>query len=218
MKRLFPLIILLIAGCASVEIPAWTFASFNHLENYKQNFLIGKYDLADFHFQKAQEEIKKSGDIDILAKAYLTRSALHMAVLEAIPDQEYLRLADISPMPENQHYFLFLQGSFPLVDSALIPQQYRDTLQAIRNGQVREIGQVLAKIENPLSLLVATGLAVAAGYQDEQILQNAIDIASKNGWKRALLAYLSTIETFYEKNTEREKAARTRKVIELIKS
>ncbi|MDZ4164019.1 MAG: hypothetical protein U1C55_02725 [Smithellaceae bacterium] len=218
MKRLFPLIILLIAGCASVETPAWTFASFNHLENYKQNFLIGKNDLADFHFQKAQEEIKKSGDIDILAKAFLTRSALLVAVLEAIPDQEYPRLADIRPMPENQHYFLFLQGSFPLVDGALIPEQYRDTLQAIRKGDLREIGAALAKIENPLSGLVATGVVVAAGYQDEYILQNAIDTASKNGWKRALLAYLRTIMTFYEKNAEVEKAARIRKVMELIKS
>ncbi len=218
MKRLLPLIILLVVGCASVEIPSWTFASFNYLENYKQNFLIGKDDMAELHFQKAEEEIKKSGDINILAKAYLTRSALHAAVLEPVPDREYLRLADIGTMAENRHYLLFLQGAFPRVDGSLIPEQYRDTLQAIRKGEIRVIGTALAKIENPLSRLVATGVVVAAGYQDENTLQNAIDTASKNGWKRALLAYLRTIQSFYEKNAEKDKAARIRKVIELIKS
>ncbi len=65
---------------------------------------------------------------------------------------------------------------------------------------------------------MATGVVVAAGYHNESILQGAIDTASKNGWKRALLAYMRTIMTFYEKNAAEEKAARIRKVIELIKS
>jgi len=61
-------------------LPEWRTASFNHLEQYKKYFLSGREELAAIHFQKAIDEIKSSGNLSLLATAYLTGSALRAAV------------------------------------------------------------------------------------------------------------------------------------------
>ncbi len=206
-----------IMGCATVDIPEWRSASFNQLESYKKAFLAGNRDIAELHFQKAEEEIKKSGDLNILARAHLTRCALHAAVGEAIAEDEFLKLDMLSPMPDNRHYFLFLRGDFHLVAPDRIPGQYRDSMRAIIRGDVKEIQQALLRIENDLSRLIATGLVVRYGRYNEAILQSAIDTASKNGWKGALLVYLVALEQHHKRQNEKEKAARVQKRIEAIK-
>lgn len=216
MKRLLLVTVIFVMGCATVEIPEWTSVSFNHLESYKKTFLAGGRDIAELHFQKANEEIKKSGDINLLVRAQLTRCALHAALLEAIPENDYLELEKLNPMPDNRQYFLFLRGDFHLVDSDRIPAQYRDSLKAIKLGDVKEIQQALLKIENDLSRLIACGLVVRYGRYNEAILQTAIDTASKNGWKGAILVYLTAMQQYHEKQSEPDKAARVRKLLELI--
>jgi len=217
MKRLLLLItLIIIAGCATVEIPEWRFASFNQLENFKNALLTGKRDSAELHFQKAVAEINKSGDINILARAQLTRCALHAALLQAIPVEDYLLLENLSPMPDNRQFLLFLRGDFHLVDPNRIPEQYRDSLRAIRQGGIKEVQQALLKIENDLSRLITVGLVVRYGSYNEAILQTAIDTASKNGWKGALMVYLAAMQHHHEKQNEPEKAARVEKLMKLI--
>ena len=72
----------LLVGCGSSKpVPEWTDASVNQLENYKKSYLSGKERIAEAYFDKAVDEIKSSGDLDILARAYLTKYAVQVAVL-----------------------------------------------------------------------------------------------------------------------------------------
>src|SRR5512137_736782 len=105
MKRLFLLIIFcLIVSCGSQSVPDWKNTGFNQLESYKKNALIGKELIAESNFKKAADEIKRSGDLDTLAKAYMTKFGVHAALLESFRDDEYLEIEDISP---NQEYVNF---------------------------------------------------------------------------------------------------------------
>jgi hypothetical protein len=208
---------ILLLGCGSKQVPDWTKASFNQLENYKKNYLSGKEQSAELYFNKAIDEIKKSGDLEILARVYLTKYAAHVAVLEDFDDGEYLRIDAIQPVLQNRNFYSFLKGSFDTVDEKLLPQQYDGFMRACRKGKIEDISNEISKIEDPLSKLIAVGLLVQKNSYDEGILKIAIDTASHNGWKRALLVYLNKLQSFYEMKKETQKAANIKQKIQLIK-
>ena len=208
---------IILLGCGSKQVPDWTKASFNQLENYKINYLSGKEQSAELYFNKAIDEIKKSGDLEILARVYLTKYAVHVAVLDDFDDGEYLRIDAIQPVLQNRNFYRFLKGSFDTVDEKLLPQQYDGFMRACRKGNSEDISNEISKIEDPLSKLIAIGLLVQKNTYDEGILKIAIDTASHNGWKRALLVYLDKLQSFYEMKKETQKAANIKQKIQLIK-
>lgn len=214
---LFILIVLLI-GCGSKPAPDWTYAAFNQLESYKKNYLMGKENIAELHFNKATEEIKKSGDLEILERAYLTKCAVQLAVLEMVDDREYLKIDVVHPVPQNQSFHNFLKGKFDLVEGKLLPEQYQSFFAAYRSGRVLDLTREISKIEDPLSKLIATGLLVRYDKCGEDCLKGAVDTASKDGWKKALLIYLEKLQSFYESGKDTEKVKNIRKKIELIRN
>jgi len=210
--------LMLFAGCGSKPIPDWTNAAFNQLDNYKKNYLSGKVLIAELHFNKATEEIRKSGNFEILARAYLTKCAVQTAVLEKIDDREYLKIEAVHPSASNRNFHEFLKGNVDRVERNLLPEQYQGVFTAFRSGKNGAVTDEILKMEDPLSRLIAAGLVVQHNKHDERCLQVAIDTASRNGWKKALLVYLVKIQSFYENKKELEKAANTQKRIELIRN
>jgi alkylhydroperoxidase/carboxymuconolactone decarboxylase family protein YurZ len=209
----------LLVGCGSSKpVPEWTDASVNQLENYKKSYLSGKERIAEAYFDKAVDEIKSSGDLDILARAYLTKYAVQVAVLEAFDDGEYLRIEAVEPVSQNKNFYGFLKGAFDNVDENQLPQQYEGFLRAFKSGKKETIAREISKMDNSLSKLIAIGLLVKKDKDDEIDLQLAIDIASQNGWKKALLAYLGRLQSFYKTNKEPDKAAHMEERIKLIKN
>jgi alkylhydroperoxidase/carboxymuconolactone decarboxylase family protein YurZ len=209
----------LLVGCGSSKpVPEWTDASFNQLDNYKKSYLSGKERIAEAYFDKAVDEIKSSGDLDILARAYLTKYAVQVAVLEAFDEGEYLRIEAVEPVLQNKNFYGFLKGAFDNVDENQLPQQYEGFLRAFKSGKKETIAREISKMDNSLSKLIAIGLLVKKNKDDEIDLKLAIDIASQNGWKKALLAYLGKLQSFYEANKEPDKAAHVEERIKLIKN
>ena len=219
MKKVFYLLacFLLLAGCSTKAVPDWIKASHNQLESFKKHYLQGRDHLAEINFKKAIDEIKSSGDLHLLQIAYLTRYAVQGSVLEGFDDLEYLRLAAVEPHSENVHFHAFLKGAFDRVDEQTLPQQYRSFLRACKNGKQVEIDNAIAAIEDPLSKLIAAGLAVHKQLYHETTLNAAIRMASEQGWKKALLVYLKKLRIFYESINDREKADITQQRIDLIK-
>ncbi|MBA4398168.1 MAG: hypothetical protein C0394_12410 [Syntrophus sp. (in: bacteria)] len=177
----------------------------------------GRGRLAEISFQKAVSEIKSSGDIRLLQIAHLTRYALQVAVLESFDDQDYRKLEAIEPHPENIYFHAFLKGAFDRMDEPSLPPQYRLFLRACKSGKQSEIDIAIMTMEDPLSRLIAVGLAVQKQLYQETTLKAAIRTASEQGWKKALLVYLKKLRDFYTAGGEREKADLTQQKIDLIK-
>jgi len=209
---------LLLLGCGSSKpVPDWTNASFNDLDNYKKNYLSGKSGIAEEYFNRAVDEIKGSGNLDILAKAYLTKYAVHVAVLEPFCGNEYLMIEEVEPVGENRNFYDFLGGTFERVDERLLPKQYADFFRTFRDRNDDDFVKGISDMDNPLSRLIAVGLLVKKNTYDEKILKLAIDTASQNGWKKALLAYMARLQILYEKNNSPNKAAVVGEKIRLLK-
>jgi hypothetical protein len=220
MRRIVCLMVFsfLLVGCGSSKpVPEWKDASFNQLDNYKKSYLSGKERMAEAYFNKAVDEIKGSGDLEILARAYLTKYACQVAVLEAFDDREYLKIDAVEPVLQNKNFYSFLKGTFDNVDEKELPQQYVGFFRAVKSGKKDEIAREISKMDNPLSKLIAIGLLVQNNMDDEIELNLAIDIASQNGWRKALLAYLTKLQSFYFMNNKPDKAAHVAERIQLIK-
>jgi len=212
------LMVLLMSCGGSQSVPDWTYASFNQMEDFKKAYLEGKAGVADLHFQRAVEEIKKSGDLNLLAKAYLTRYAVQVALLESFRDDDFLKIQAAESNPVNAGFHAFLKGNFSQTDRNLLPSQYAPTVADVLAARKDSLVADVQKIEDPLSRLVMTGLLVQYGYENAELLNGAVEIASRQGWKKALLVYLDRLQAFYVQRQEGEKADKIKQRILLIQS
>lgn len=208
---------LLLAGCGTKAVPDWIKTSHHQLEGFKKQFLQGRDRLAEISFQKTVSDVKSGGDLQLLQIVYLTRYALQVAAIERFDDQDYRKLEAVEPHPENIHFHAFLQGAFNRVDEQSLPPQYRPFLRACMNGKQPAIDVAITAIEDPLSRLIASGLAVQKQLHHEKTLQTAIRTAGEQGWKKALLAYLKKLRDDYAAGGDRGKAVLTQQRIDLIK-
>jgi hypothetical protein len=209
--------LILLGGCSAKAIPDWTQTSHQQLESYKKYYLQGKDRLAEISFIKAVQEIKTSGDIDLMEKAYLTRYAVQVSVLEDFDDRDYRKLEAIEQHAENVNFYLFLKGAFNQVKETHLPRQYLSFFNAWeKKGTQAEINHSITMIEAPLSRLIATGLAVQKRHYDETTLTTAIQAAAEQGWKKALRVYQVKLRDYYESINEQKKADIMRKRIDLI--
>lgn len=220
MKKSIILLIVMISllGCGgSKQIPEWRVHSYDQLENYKKNYLSGKDRIAELQFNKAVDEIKKSGNLEILGMAHLTKYAVRIALLEAHDEREYLSIEALESVSRNRTFYNFLRGSFDKVDETLLPKQYHGVLRILRKSTFEGASHEMSKMEDPLSRLIAAGLFVQKNTYDEGVLKIAVDTAAQNGWKKALLAYLEKLALFYEAKKESAKAANITQRIQLLK-
>ncbi|OHE23875.1 MAG: hypothetical protein A2X92_00600 [Syntrophus sp. GWC2_56_31] len=220
MKRILCLLFLFLplGGCSSKPTPGWIVTGNQQLETFKQHFLTGGQPLVtERHFRKAVEEIKKGGDLDLLGKIWLTRMALEVAALGEIEEEDYLKVAAVQPVPANRNFHLFLTGDPMAVDGCLLPAQYRSFLKALQEGDTVKVEKAVAAMaDDPLSQLIAAGLSLRRHPENEAILQTAVSTASRNGWKRTLLAWLDRLQTFYAATGDTAKAGAVRQRIDLI--
>jgi hypothetical protein len=208
---------LLLAGCASKQIPDWESTGFKQLEIFRNSYLDGKERIAELHFQKAVEQMKRGGDLTMLSKAYLTKYAVRTALLEDMKGSDYLDIGTIDPDPENRNYFIFLKGNLSIVDEKLLARQYRPVVKAYIGGSQESIDQEIARMRDPLSRLIAIGIIVKKDRYDEATLQMAVNTASENSWRKTVLVYLDKLLSFYEAKNEKNKAEQLRLRIKLLK-
>jgi hypothetical protein len=219
MKRTFLLsLIWLILGCSSTPIPDWTYQSFNALESYKTSALTGKSTLADLYFERAVAETKRSGDLRLLGRVYLTRMAMETVLQLPLSEKEFLAIEDIAPDQENGGFFRLLRGDRGKIDGLSLPTQYRDFYAALQDRNENKVLDAIGRMEDPCSQVIAVSVCDRWGECREQGYQLAIDTASRQGWKKVLLIYLQKLADDEDSRGEKEKADLTRKKLDLLKN
>lgn len=173
---------LLVAACGSTPPPPdWQSNASGALRRATAAYLEGRSSVANAEFYLARNELTRTGDAQQVALAELTRCALRVASADFGPCDGFEALrADATP--GQRAYADFLVNRLPPGDAALLPPQYR----AVAAGGAG----ALAGIDDPLSRLVATGVLFQSGRADPALIAKAVDIASTEGWRRPLLAWL----------------------------
>jgi hypothetical protein len=141
---------------------------------------------ADEEFAVARREIASTGRPDLVARAELLRCALQVASL----------VFDDCPG------FVALRA-----DAASEELEYAEYLAGRRE---RAAGA------DPLAILVSAGVQLRRGTIHPDAMAEAVDVASAQGWRRPLLAWLGVQEKRARDAGDADAAARIRRRIDLI--
>jgi hypothetical protein len=180
-------LIVLLAGCAGgPQAPDWQASAAQALAAFQRLYLAGNTAAADNEFQLARSELARTGRADLVARGELVRCAVRTASLEF----------DECPGFEALRY-----GAAPE------ELAYSDYLAGKGKGRATE---------EPLSRLVAHAVELRKGAIAPEGIASAVDIASAQGWRRPLLAWLGVQLKRAEQAGDSETAARLRRRMDLV--
>ena len=196
-----------LTACASGPKPAdWQLEAKGAMERSVAAYLEGNARVEAVEFARAKAEVSSTGRVDLVARAELLRCASHVASLVFEPCAGFEKLRQDVP-PAERAYADYLAATLQPQDAALLPPQQR---AALSGGDAAVKG-----ITDPLSQLVAAGVAFQSGRASPALVQLAIDASSSQGWRRPLLAWLGVQASLLEKSGATDEAARVRRRIVL---
>jgi hypothetical protein len=215
MKRAIVLTLLtaLLAACGNnPPVPDWQMNARSGLDSFTNAYLGGNTRVEAVEFARAREALASTGRPELVARAELLRCAARVASLANLAPEpcsgfEALR-TDAAP-PERA-YADYLAGKLQAADAPLLPEAHRSVAASAGNVDSVE------GLSDPLSRLVAAGVLLQAGRASPAVLQQAIDTASAQGWRRPLLAWLGVQAQRAESAGAADEAARIRRRMALV--
>lgn len=175
----------LLFGCAGqAPTPDWKIEAQSASERAVKAYLEGHLRVAEVEWSKAFNEVAATGQPSRMARLALLQCAAQTAALELTDCLRYQRYAAGAGQVEHA-YARYLLAQHTAADVRLLPTGQQKAAQQLLQGGVVEIGG-----GEPLSQLTAAGVALRAGAIDKKGVEHAIQIASEQGWRRALMAWL----------------------------
>jgi hypothetical protein len=210
MKRLMVCsVALALAACGGgPRAPRWRSGAHHPLQRVNASYLSGEA-RADSEFERARSELASTGQVALVARAELTRCAVAVASLVLDPCVGFEHLRSDAPPPERA-YADYLAGRVTPAEVPLLPEQHR----AVAGG--REDAGVVQAIGDPVARLVAAGVMFRTGRASPQVIQLAVDTASREGWRRPLLAWLGVQAQRAERAGAKDEAERIRRRMALV--
>jgi hypothetical protein len=178
--------IAVLCGCAGSPPPDWQLHSYAALGSYQARYLSGDSRGADTEFARLKSELSATGRPSLIARAELLRCALRAASLEF----------DGCPGFEALR-----------ADAGSEEAAYADYL-AGRSTR--------AASDDPVSKLVFLGIQLKTGKATPENINSAVELASEQGWRRPLLAWLGVQAKRAEAAGDADALARIRRRIALV--
>lgn len=182
----------LAAGCAGGPVPpTWKLESSLSQRLFERQWLAGNTAAADAEFRDARQAVSRTGRLDLLARLELARCALRVAGLDfgACGPFEAMR-ADAGP--EELAYADYLYGSG-------------------RRRAAPAEGDALGQ-------LVDAGVRLRRGELAPEGIARAAAVASAEGWRRPLAAWLALQKKRAEESGDGEAAAHLGRRLEAVLS
>jgi len=204
---------LLLGACAGGPPPPhWQANAQQAMEAAMSAHLTGDSAAEAREIERARRVLSATGSPPLLARAELMRCAAHVASLAFDPCDAFERLRRDVDAPERA-YADYLAGRLQPHDVALLPPAQQPVARAA--GRPAAAQAALKDVRDPLSRLVAAAVLFRRGDADPATLALAVDTASAQGWRRALLAWLQVQLALAEKAGDVQAAERLRRRIEI---
>lgn len=180
-------IFLVASGCGGGHPPLdWQANAASAMQSFQRHYFSGETATAEAEFKAARNDLTRTGRADLVARAELVRCAVRAASLE-FDDCPGFEALRYGARAEELAYADYLAGK-----------------GSHRGG------------DDPLSRLVAHAVSFRSGAINPAGISAAVDIASDQGWRRPLLAWLGVQEKRAAAAGDSETAARIRRRIDLI--
>lgn len=202
---------LTLSACGSKPpVPGWQLNAKGSAERAAQAWLSGNSRVEAVEFARARHDVSSTGRADLVARLELLRCATRVAALVFEPCTGFEPLA-ADAAPAELAYARYLAGQAQPGDAALLPEAHR----ALAGGSAAP-GPALSGISDPLSRLVAAGVLMRRGEADPAVMDQAVQAASGQGWRRPLLAWLLLQQQRAVAGGAPEEAQRLQRRIELL--
>ncbi len=204
-----------LAACASgPPVPDWQANSKSALDQAAAAYLAGDNAAEARAFAQAREQLGRTGRPELVARAELMRCAVRVAslVFEACAGFERLR-NDAAPA-ERAYAEHLAARALPRDAIERLPVAQQGAAAAIAAGKA--LDAPLQGIADPLSRLIATAVLFQAGQASPATIAEAAELASAQGWRRPLLAWLEVQAQLAERGNALEEAQRLRRRIALV--
>jgi hypothetical protein len=205
--------ILFFISCSSTPAPSWQATAFNQMENYISTYMEGKTAVSQTHYRRFYESLLLTADPDIIVKAPLVKCAVESAVLIKTDCSELQDILPVIKKQENTDYYRFIVSDSKL---DMMEGVHSRLVKAVSDCRVDLVNKAVSRVEEGLSTLVAASYALRHKCYDEETLNMALTVSSKNGWIKASSAFLKELESFYRKAGNNLKADEIRKRLDLI--
>ncbi len=187
MPVLLGLASLILVACASkTPAPNWALEAQSASERAVQAYLKGQTRVADVEWGKTFNEVAATGLPSQMARMALLQCAAQTAALELTDCPRYQRYA-AGAEPAEQAYARYLVGAHSAADVPLLPQAQQAMATQLLAAEQAGVGLPAAQA---LSQLTAAGVALRAGAITKVQVQQAVQVASQQGWRRAVMAWL----------------------------
>jgi len=178
---------LVLAACSSAAPgPEWQGNASSALAVFQERYLTGDSKGAETEFAYARSQLAATGRADLVARAELIRCAAQVASLVFEPCKGFEALR-ADAGPGERAYADYLEGRVPRPVAA-----------------------------EPFPRLVAYGVQMRTASVTPEGMAAATDIASAQGWRRPLLAWLGVQLKRAQDAGDSETAARLKRRMELV--
>jgi hypothetical protein len=213
MKKPIAMIALLLAGCGNnPPVPDWQMDAHNGIDRATAAYMEGNTRVETAEYQRARSALSSTGKVDLIIRAELIRCAARVAALVFEDCAGYAKLAEDAG-PADRAYAAYLAGRATNADAPLLPAAHQPVAAATSDAAAASAVQAIA---DPLSKLVASGVLLRSGKASPQILADAVETASAQGWRRPLLAWLGVQAMRAEQAGDSAEAQRIKRRIDLI--
>ena len=207
--------ILLVAACAVAacaggqKVPDWKVSAVGHVQRFTEAYLKGDARVEAREFDLARAETARTGRPDLVARIELNRCAARVASLDFEPCAGFEGLRADAAAPERA-YANYLAGQ-PLdaAQAALLPEHHR----ALASGAG---GVALPPADDPLGRLIAAGVLLRRNQASPEVVAQAVDTASDQGWRRPLLAWLGVQARLAQAQGDAPQAGRIKRRMDLV--
>jgi len=202
----------LLTACSSgPRVPDWQLNAAGATERATSAYMEGKTAVAEREFGLARNQVGSTAQPALAIRVELLRCAVQVAALVFeecsgfTPLQPDASAADLA-------YARYLAGRATPADTALLPEPQRAVAGAASDSAA---ASAAAAINDPLSRMVAAGALMRANRATPELVTMAINTASAQGWRRAVLAWLNVQLQRAEQAGDSAEAERLRRRIKL---
>lgn len=215
-RALAAISVMAISACGNqIPAPDWALNAEAAAQKASQAYLQGQQRVEALQWQKARDAVASTGQPAQAAKLELMRCAAQVASLDWNSCPAYEALAQDVGKPE-QAYARYLQASPQAGDIELLPEAQRGVARQLLGGGAGSAA--LAEIKDPLSRLVAAGVLLRGGAVGPALLQQGVDTASAQGWRRPLMAWLLLQLKAAQQGGDAEQQAQLQRRLKLLET
>jgi len=206
----FSLVIGLSACTTQPPVPDWQSRASEALARGQQDYLSGQVRRADQEFKLALSELSRTGQPGLIARAMLIQCALRLATAD-LTDCGWFEQHAAEATAEERAYGRYLWQVPEAQDVSLLPRQY----QLLAAGGTSP-SLAIAAMDEPVSRLIAAGVMLRRGQADPGVIALAVETASAQGWRRAVIGWLSIQEDLARRTGDRDTQARAKRRLETV--